>query len=200
MDELSVKVNAKFKFLSDLIVNANARKGWIGGIVSLVGVGLLITILQLAPRTTQHFSPSASDPSGLVVTQHVNAWGDFGEVIAVLMMFVGLVSLVKWMEHRSRSGNRRKAQIKALTEALTSATGIIDSIETDVREGQRVLENIQAEIEANRELAGLTDEQSEAIAGVVRREFRRERRPSLVMQCVIALAGAGAGFLISHFL
>lgn len=166
----------------------------------MVGFSLLFVTIETSRQSIQHFTPTATDPSGVLVTHHVNGWRDLVVALAILILFFGLLGFSYWVNNRQRSGNQRTAQIKSLTEALTNASGIIESIEADVLEGQRVLAAIQKEIASNKELAELTGEQSELIASVVRRELKKERKPSLVSSSIIALGGITFGALLTHFL
>lgn len=174
------------------------RRGWIAGIVALFGVGLAFLDLKLTSTTYRHFTRTADNPSGRVGTMHFSAWQVAPLIVAIMMMFLGLLIFSAWADARNGKSNMRASQVKKLSDALDEALKTISSVRIEVEEGQRVLGRLQGEIATSKYLARLTSEQSMAVEDLVRKELRRERLPSLWVQMIVGLLLIGVGVLVSH--
>jgi hypothetical protein len=174
------------------------RRGWVGGMIALFGLGLAFFDLRLTRSTYRQFPPTANEPSGHVGTMHSGAWQVSLLAAAIIAMFCGLLVFSVWAEFRSASSNHRPAQVKKLSDALDEALKTISSVRIEVEEGQKVLSRLREEITTNKDLARLTFDQSKAVEELVRKELRRERLPSLWVQIIVGLLLIGVGILIAH--
>jgi len=182
----------------DAIRSFVRRRGWIGGIVALVGVGLVFLDLGLTRATLRQIQPTVDNPSGRIGTMHFGAWQISLLAIAIIAMFCGLLVFSVWADFRSARSNQRPAQVKKLSNALDEALKTISSVRIEVEEGQKVLSRLREEIDTNKDLARLTSDQSKAVEELVRKELRRERLPSLWVQIIVGLLLIGVGILIAH--
>jgi len=174
------------------------KRGWLGGIGFLVGVGLLTLELGTANTSYRHFAPTADYPNGVVGTLHLGGWRIALIVIAIAMMLFGLLIFSEWSQLRSGSANHRAARVKRLSDALDEALKTIASVRSEVEDGQKILASLQGEIAESSELATLTSDQSKAVNNFLSRALRRERWPSVLLQFVIGLVLICIGVLISH--
>jgi ABC-type multidrug transport system fused ATPase/permease subunit len=183
---------------ADAIRSIVRRRGWVGGIVALIAIGLVFLDLRLTRTAYRHFTPTTNNRSGRVGTMHFSVWQFALFAIGIIMMFLGLLFFSVWADVRNGRSNQRSAQVKKLSDALDEALKTISSVRIEVEEGQRVLNRLQKEITTNKDLARLTSEQSKAVEELVRMELRRERLPSLSVQIVVGLLLIGVGILIAH--
>ena len=190
--------NERFEGARASIRSFTKSKGWVGGVIVLLGVAVIVVDLAQAPTTYKHFAPTADYPNGIVGTTELDGNRITMLVVAAVLAFFGLIFFVYWSEYRSSTANKRATRIKKLTEALNEAMKTITSIQIEVEEGQRALAHLQSEISTNRDLAQLTSEQSKAVEELVRKELRHERWPALWVQLLIGVLLIGVGVLISH--
>jgi len=192
------KVTSPFKLLLSSARSFAVKRRWAGALSFILGTGLLIADLVSAPTTYRHYAPTADYPNGVVGTMHMNGWRYSVLGVAIAMMALGLLAISYSNTFRGSTKERREARIKQLTEALADALQIVDTIQNEVTEGQRLLGSLENEIAANRNLAQLSSEQSKAVTELVRGEVQRERWPGVLVQIVVGVLLIGLGILISH--
>ena len=125
--------------------------------------------------------------------------------IIIVSAIIGVLALALFISHFLRPNpNTRSQRVVRLTAALNKAIGTIEGIRREVEEGQALLEKIKSDTEVNRGLAGLSEEQSEAVwraFGVaIRRENRRQLPVNLATQVLVGIrVPLVGGILTGHF-
>ena len=121
--------------------------------------------------------------------------------VFALVAVVGLLALSEWDRRRRFTRGDRQERVKRLTNSLNEALTAIQAIQAEIAEGQRILERLENETRAQKELAKLTKNEAAAVEDTLTRLLRRSGIiRDLVIMLLGALIGAGLGYLLNNFL
>jgi ABC-type multidrug transport system fused ATPase/permease subunit len=134
----------------------------------------------------------------------MDGWVGAVLVVSLLLAIFAMAFLIlSYQAHWvARHPDLRSQRVARLTQSLTEALDTIEGIKHEVEEGEALLKRLKADTESNKELAGLSQAQADAVNSALASALRRDRRgvPTIAINLAYAGVGAVAGAVIGHFL
>jgi hypothetical protein len=123
------------------------------------------------------------------------SWATWLLIASIVLAVLALLGVVVRSE-RMGDPNTREKRVARLTTALTEAVAAIESIKSEVTDGQALLTKLETEIRDNTELADLTAEQAGAVREMMRAETGRGSRVTVL----VGIAGLVMGSAVTWYL
>ena len=130
-------------------------------------------------------------------------WATGAAFLSILVVAFALAYLLEGSKRRSlRVADRRRERIAKLSTSLTEALGIIEAIKNEVADGEKVLADLESELEVTEQLAQLSTVEANAVLSrlkeTVRVETSRGTRLQFVFGLIFFLAGIAATLLLTR--
>ena len=91
-------------------------------------------------------------------------------------------------------------RISSLTKNLESSAALITQIEAEISKRKGLAQQLEANIERYKKLEGISKEQVEAIAQILRIPLKKESRNSLILNAIVNVAVALGFFILGYFI
>jgi ABC-type multidrug transport system fused ATPase/permease subunit len=167
-------------------------------VLALVGVVGSLKVGTDTPKRTELVNINGHEILQTTGGSSTPGWA-FGLTFAsVVVAAFAIVLLIEGMNRRSlRSGDRRRARIERLSASLTDALTTIESIKSEVADGERVLARLESEVETATQLAQLSSEEAKAVLAQMKETVRAATSRSTWVQVVINVVLFLAGVVIT---
>lgn len=130
------------------------------------------------------------------------AGADVGDLIPAVLIASGVAAMFAslWTLRRSHAHVQPTLQdrVEMAFASLRSAASLTADIEAEIAETHMRMQLIQRELERDSQLAELKAEEAAAVRELVRTEFRRERRPTLLQNAAFTALGLAGGVLLQR--
>jgi len=121
-------------------------------------------------------------------------WAGVALVVGGFLVVGALAGLAEAAARQKMTGESRQEQVRILTQSLESALLAVETIKTQIEEGDRALAELEHRMDTSRVLSRLSESEAAAVRDALNTEFRIFSRRSYWRDTAFLVVGAALAY------